>query len=82
MSYWERFILKENFESVDLEDADVAYAAHLAGGEKFDVSPAAIVVVSKRYDVMEVEYGAVAFPHGKVDGVAAVEHLASCGDMN
>lgn len=65
-----------------MEDADVAYAAHLAGREDFDVAPTPIVVVSKRYDIMEVENGAVAFPYGKVDRVAAVKHLASGGDMN
>ena len=65
-----------------MEDADVAYAAHLSRCEKFDVAPTAIVVVSQRYDVMEVQDRAVGFPYGKVNGVAAVKHLASCGDMN
>ena len=55
-------MLKKNIETVNAEDAAVADAAALAGGEDFDVSPTSVKGISQGYDVAEFEYRAVAAP--------------------
>ena len=75
-------ISKENFQTVNAENAAVAYFAHLAGLEQLDIAPATIKGVAQGYDVAEFEDRAVASPYGNIDGVAGVEHLPRGGDMN
>ena len=55
MSYWGEIKLEEHFKSLDLEDTYIPYLPDFAGREDFDVAPTAIVVVSQRYDVVEVQ---------------------------
>jgi len=64
--------LEKNLQSVNSEDAAVADATALAGGEDFDVSPTSVKGISQGYDVAEFEDRAVAAPYGEVDGVAGV----------
>ena len=70
-------ISKKNFEVVDAEDADVADAAALAGGEQLHVAPPSVKIVAKRDAIMQVKYFAVCFPNGNIHLVAAVKHGAS-----
>ena len=46
---------EKNFESVDVEDATVADAAHLAGREDFDIAPTAIEVIAERDNVVKLQ---------------------------
>ncbi len=62
--------LKKNFKVVDAEDAAVADAAALAGGEQLDVAPTSVKGIAQRYDVAEFEYRAIGFPDGNIDRVA------------
>jgi len=71
--------LKEYFKVVDAEDAAVADAAALAGGEQLDVAPTSVKGIAQRYDIAEFEYRAVGFPYGNIDRVAGVKHCASGG---
>lgn len=75
-------ISKENFQTVNAEDAAVADFSHLAGLEQLDIAPTAIKGIAQGYDVAEFEYRAVGLPYGNIHGVAGVEHLPSGGDVN
>lgn len=46
---------KENFEGIDGENANIAYAADFAGGEEFDVAPTAVVVVTEGDAVVKLQ---------------------------
>lgn len=47
--------LKENFAVVDAEDAAVADAAALAGGQYLDIAPAAVERVTERNDITQFQ---------------------------
>ncbi len=68
---------EENFEAVYTENADEADFADLAGGQDLEVLGAGVAsggLVGECDAVVQMHDFAVAFPKGKVYGVAAVEH--------
>lgn len=72
-----RYKSQENFEAVNAENADEADFADLAGGQYLEVLGAGISCggfIWERDAVVQMHDFAVAFPKGKVYGVAAVEH--------
>lgn len=46
---------KENFETLDGEDANISDFADFAGGEQLDVAPTAVVVVTEGDAVVELQ---------------------------
>lgn len=68
-----RYESEENFEAVYTENADEAYFSDLAGGQDLEVLGAGVSCggfIRERDAVVKMHYFAVAFPKGKVDGVA------------
>ena len=68
-----RYESEENFEAVNAENADEAYFSDLAGGQDLEVLGAGVSCggfIRERDAVVKMHYFAVAFPKGKVYGVA------------
>ena len=68
-----RYESEENFEAVYAENADEADFSDLAGGQDLEVLGAGVSCggfIRERDAVVKMHYFAVAFPKGKVYGVA------------
>ena len=81
LTYFNIFASKVHLAIVDAEDADVADAAALAGGEQLHVAPPSVKIVAQRDTIFQFEDRAVGFPDGNIDRGARVEHRASRSDV-
>ncbi len=71
--------LEKNLHIIDAEDAAIAHATDLAGGQELDVAPAAVVVVAQRHGAVEAQDGAVALPERERHRVAGVQDVPGGG---